>query len=120
MSYAYVAASISLMVYCQLVLKWQVSGAGVIPEDAAGRLALAIGLLINPWVVSELAAALLAAVSWMAALTRLELSHAYPLVSLSFVAVTLGSAWLLHEPLTGLKLAGVALICLGVAVGSRG
>lgn len=120
MSYAYVAVSISLMVYCQLVLKWQVSGAGAIPEDAAGRLALALGLLINPWVVSALAAALLAAVSWMAALTKLDLSHAYPLVSLSFVAVTLGSAWLLHEPLTGLKLAGVALICLGVAIGSQG
>ena len=120
MSYAYVAVSISLMVYCQLVLKWQVAGAGSIPEDAAGRLALAIGLLVNPWVISALAAAMLAAVSWMAALTKLDLSHAYPLVSLSFVAVTLGSAWLLHEPLTGLKLAGVALVCLGVAVGSQG
>ena len=120
MSYAYVAVSISLMVYCQLVLKWQVAGAGSIPEDAAGRLALAIGLLFNPWVISALAAAMLAAVSWMAALTKLDLSHAYPLVSLSFVAVVLGSAWLLHEPLTGLKLAGVALVCLGVAIGSQG
>jgi len=67
-----------------------------------------------------LAAALLATVSWMAALTKLELSHAYPFVGLSFVAVTLASAWLLHEPLTSLKLAGVALVCLGVAIGSQG
>jgi drug/metabolite transporter (DMT)-like permease len=118
MSYAYVAVSISLMVYCQLVIKWQVAGA--LSEGAVSRLGLAIGLLINPWVVSALAAALLAAVSWMAALTKLELSHAYPLVSLSFVAVMLGSAWLFQEPLTGLKLAGVALICLGVAIGSQG
>jgi drug/metabolite transporter (DMT)-like permease len=108
------------MVYCQLVLKWQVAGAGTVPEDTAGRLALAIGLLVNPWVISALAAALLAAVSWMAALTKLDLSHAYPLVSLSFVAVTLGAAWLFQEPLTALKLAGVALICLGVAIGSQG
>lgn len=120
MSYAYVAFSISLMVYCQLVIKWQVAGAASMPEGAAGRLALAIGLLVNPWVISALAAALLAAVSWMAALTKLELSHAYPFVGLSFVAVTFGSAWLLHEPLTLLKLAGVALICLGVAIGSQG
>ena len=65
MSYAYVAVSISLMVYCQLVLKWQVAGGGSIPEDASCRLALAIGLLVNPWVISALAAAMLAAVSWM-------------------------------------------------------
>jgi drug/metabolite transporter (DMT)-like permease len=108
------------MVYCQLVIKWQVTGSGVFPEDAAGRLWLAVGLLINPWIISALAAALLAAVSWMAALTRLDLSHAYPFVSLSFVAVMLGSAWLFHEPLTGLKIAGVALICLGVVIGSQG
>lgn len=120
MSYAYVAVSIALMVYCQLVLKWQVAGAGTMPENAAGRLALAIGLLVNPWVISALAAALLAAVSWMAALTKLDLSHAYPFLGLSFVAVTLGAAWLLQEPLTVLKLAGVALICLGVAIGSQG
>lgn len=120
MSYAFLALSVSLMVYCQLVLKWQVSSAGALPEDAAGRLQLAIGLLINPWVISGLAAALLATVSWMAALTKLELSHAYPFVGLSFVAVTLASAWLLHEPLTSLKLAGVALVCLGVAIGSQG
>jgi multidrug transporter EmrE-like cation transporter len=120
MSYAYIAASILLMVYCQLVIKWQVTGAATFPEDAAGRLGLAIGLLINPWVISALAAALLAAVSWMAALTKLNLSHAYPFMSLSFVAVTLASAWLFQEPLTGLKLAGVGLICVGVAIGSQG
>jgi drug/metabolite transporter (DMT)-like permease len=120
MSYAYIAISILLMVYCQLVIKWQVTGAGASAGDAAGRLGLAIGLLINPWVISALAAALLAAVSWMAALTKLDLSHAYPFVSLSFVAVMVGSAWLFHEPLTGLKIAGIALICLGVAIGSQG
>lgn len=120
MSYAYVAVSISLMVYCQLVIKWQVASAVAFPENAASRLGVAIGLLINPWVISALAAAMLAAVLWMAALTKLDLSRAYPLVSLSFVAVMFASAWLFQEPLTGLKLAGVALICLGVAIGSQG
>lgn len=120
MSYAYVAVSISLMVYCQIVIKWQVASAVAHPENTASRLGLAIGLLINPWVISALAAAMLAAVLWMAALTKLDLSRAYPLVSLSFVAVTFASAWLFQEPLTGLKLAGVALICVGVAIGSQG
>jgi drug/metabolite transporter (DMT)-like permease len=75
---------------------------------------------MNPWIVSALAAALLAALSWMAAMTKLDLSHAYPFTSLSFVLVALASAWLLNEPLTGPKIAGIALICLGIAVGSQG
>jgi multidrug transporter EmrE-like cation transporter len=70
--------------------------------------------------VSALAAALLAALSWMAAMTKLDLSHAYPFTSLSFVLVALASTWLLNEPLTGPKIAGIALICLGIAVGSQG
>jgi multidrug transporter EmrE-like cation transporter len=53
-------------------------------------------------------------------MTKLDLSHAYPFTSLSFVLVALASAWLLNEPLTGPKIAGIALICLGIAVGSQG
>lgn len=120
MSYAYLAASIVLMVYCQLVIKWQVMGAGAFPAEPADKLWFLARLLLNPWIVSALVAAFLAALTWMAALTRLDLSHAYPIMSLSFVLVALASAWLLHEPLTGAKLAGIALICIGVAIGSQG
>ena len=120
MSYIYLACSILLMVYCQLVIKWQVMGAGAFPDDPADKIWFLARLLLNPWIVSALAAALLAALSWMAALTKLDLSHAYPIMSLSFVLVALASAWLLQEPLTVAKVAGVLLICLGVAVGSQG
>jgi drug/metabolite transporter (DMT)-like permease len=120
MSYVYLGSSIVLMVYCQLVLKWQVMGAGAFPEASADKFWFLARLLLNPWIVSALAAAFLATLAWMAALTRLDLSHAYPVMSLSFVLVVLASAWLLHEPLTVLKIAGVALICLGVAIGSQG
>jgi drug/metabolite transporter (DMT)-like permease len=41
-------------------------------------------------------------------------------VGLTFVLVAFGSAWAFHEPLTGLKIAGIALMCLGVAIGSQG
>jgi multidrug transporter EmrE-like cation transporter len=56
----------------------------------------------------------------MAAMTKLELSHAYPFVSLAFVLVMLGSAWFLHEPVTLLKITGLVLVCAGIVVGSQG
>jgi multidrug transporter EmrE-like cation transporter len=120
MSYAYVAFTILLTVYGQLIIKWQVADAGTFPENPADKLWFLARLLMNPWIVSALAAALLAALSWMAAMTKLDLSHAYPFMSLSFVLVVLASAWVLNEPLTGPKIAGIALICLGIAVGSQG
>ena len=120
MSYFYVACTILLTVYSQLVIKWQVIGAGAFPADPADKFWFLAKLLVNPWVVSALAALLVAVVTWMAAMTKLELSHAYPFVSLAFVLVVLGSAWFFNEPLTVTKLAGLALICIGIVVGSQG
>ena len=56
----------------------------------------------------------------MLALNKLPLSHAYPFMSLSFALVLFLSAALLGEPLSWPKVAGVLLICLGVAVSSQG
>ena len=120
MSYVYVACTILFMVYAQIVIKWQVMGAGAFPADAGDMLWFLARLLVNPWIVSALAASLLAAVAWMAAMTRLELSHAYPFTSLAFVLVTVASAYLFHEPVTVPKIAGIALICLGIVIGSQG
>jgi len=43
MSDAFLAVSLSLVAYCQLVIKRRVSSAGGLPEDAIGRLQVAIG-----------------------------------------------------------------------------
>jgi len=120
MSYVYVACTILLTVYGQIVIKWQVMGAGPLPEAGGDKLLFIGRLLLNPWIVSALAAALVASFTWMAAMTKLDLSHAYPFTSLAFVLVTIASAFVFHEPLTWPKLAGLALICAGIAIGSQG
>ena len=120
MSYVYVFLTIVLTVYGQLIIKWQVAAAGAFPAEPGDKLLFLARLLVNPWIVSALAAALAAAVAWMAAMTRLELSHAYPFMSLAFVLVLLGSAWFFHEPLTLPKVAGLVLVCAGIVIGSQG
>jgi multidrug transporter EmrE-like cation transporter len=77
-------------------------------------------LLMNPWIVSALAAALAAAVTWMAAMTKLDLSHAYPFMSAVFVLVPVASVLLFNEPVTTPKLVGLALIVAGIAIGGQG
>lgn len=120
MSYFYVFATVLLTVYGQLIIKWQVIGAGEYPAGGYDRLHFLTTLLLNPWVISALLAAVLAALSWMVAMTKLQLSHAYPFVSLSFVLVLLLSWMLFQEPLTWQKVVGVALIVCGVIVSSQG
>ena len=117
--YLYVATTISLTVYGQIIVKWQVDEAGAFPDTLSGKVDFLLRLLINPWVISVFAGAALAAVAWMAALTQFELSRVYPFVALSFVLVLILSAIVFGEALTWPKVAGVLLIVAGLTVGSQ-
>jgi len=120
LGYFYVALTIAFTVYGQLALKWQMNLAGAAPELGADKFWFLARLLLNPWVLSAFASAFLASFSWMAAMTRLDLSHAYPFMSANFVIVLLLGAMMFDEPLTPLKLIGLGLIVAGIVVGSQG
>jgi multidrug transporter EmrE-like cation transporter len=75
-------------------------------------------LALNPWVLSCYAAAFLAAICWMAAMTKFDLSYAYPFTSISFILVLLLSAFLFQEAITAAKVIGLVLIIAGIVVAS--
>jgi len=120
MSYLYIAATIALTVFGQLVIKWRVVNAGPFPEAALEQTLFLARMFMDPWVISGLLAAVLASVAWMAALTKLPLSHAYPFMSASFVLVLIFSGLLFQEPISTPKMVGLGLIVVGIAVGSQG
>jgi multidrug transporter EmrE-like cation transporter len=119
MSWIYVTLTILLTVYGQLVVKWRVDRAGDLPAGAGAKVEFLLRLATTPWVISVFVAAAIAALCWMAAMTKLELSRAYPFVGASFAAVLVLSAVFFNERLNTAKVAGVALIILGLVVGSR-
>lgn len=118
--YLYIALTILFTVYGQLILKWQVSQAGALPLSTGAKLAFLFELLINPWIFSGFLAAFFASLCWMAAMTKFNLSHAYPFMGLSFVLVLIGSGIFFGESVTPLKIAGTALIVVGITVASQG
>lgn len=118
--YFYIALTILFTVYGQLILKWQVSQAGVLPDAFSAKIAFLFGLLMNPWILSGFIAAFLASLSWMAAMTKFNLSHAYPFMGLSFVLVLFGSGFFFGEAISAMKIAGTALIVLGIIIASQG
>lgn len=117
--YLYPVATLLLTVYGQLIVKWQVDRAGALPDALADRVAFLTRLITSPWVISVFLAAFLAAASWMLAMTHFSLSRAYPVMSLSFGLVLFGSALWLGESLSWPKVAGVAIIALGLIVSSQ-
>ena len=118
--YLYIALTILFTVFGQLVIKWRVNEAGALPLEFGTKLLFLFNLLLNPWVLSGFFAAFLASLFWMAAMTKFDLSHAYPFMSLAFVLVLILSVVLFNESLNWQKIAGIALIAGGIAIGSQG
>lgn len=121
LNYLYILATIAFTVYGQLILKWRIAQVGgSLPAGTLEKLKFLVALVFDPYIFSGFLAAFLASLAWMAAMTKFELSHAYPFMSLNFVVVLLLSGWLLNESLTVQKFAGVFLIVLGTIVAARG
>jgi len=118
--YLFVLLTIVLTVFGQIAIKWQVAKAGSLPIGLLERLNFISHLLLNPWILIALFAAFLAAVSWMVAMTKFDLSHAYPFMSLSFLLVLVMSNIFFSETVTSYKVIGLIFVILGIIIGSQG
>lgn len=118
--FAFVLGSILFTVYGQLVVKWQVGKAGSLPETLPERIVFLLKLVMNPWVLSAMGAGFGALLCWLAAMTKFELSYAYPFMSLAFVLVLILSVFFFGEALTAPKVLGVLVVMVGIAIASRG
>src|SRR4051794_31687322 len=78
LDHVYIASTILFTVYSQLVMRWQVGLVGPLPPDVPGKIGFVVHLLLNPWVLSGVAATFLAGVSWMMTMTKFQLSYAFP------------------------------------------
>ena len=117
--YLYIFATIAFTVYGQMILKWRIVQFGSLPTGSLDKFKFLISLLFDPAIFSGFAAAFLASLAWMAAMTKFDLSHAYPFMSLNFVVVLLLSGLILSEPMSIQKTIGVGLIVIGTVVAAR-
>ena len=102
-----------------ILLKKAMSGLGPLTLGVGTLKDILWKLATNPLVIAGLAVYAFGTVFWLIALSRVDLSFAYPFASLSYV-VMLGAAWVLFkEDLTILRLAGTAVVCLGVLLVAR-
>lgn len=116
----YVFGTVVFTVFGQLVLKWRVNLHGDLPDAFVEKLTFLLKLFLDPWVVSGFVSAFVASLFWMAAISKLELSFAYPFMSSAFVLVLFLSVFLFNEALTWQKLAGLTLIVAGLVISSQG
>ena len=120
MDHIFIFNTVILTVYSQLIMRWQVSAAGSLPTNLSDKFDYVITLLLNPWVMSGIVATFFAGVSWMLAMTKFEISYAYPFVSLNYILVLAAGFLFFQETVSITKLAGSALVILGIFVIAKG
>jgi drug/metabolite transporter (DMT)-like permease len=74
----------------------------------------------NPYVFFGLAIYLGSTVFWLTALSRVDLSYAYPFASLSYGLMLIASWFFFSESITFPRLVGTLVVCIGVLIISRG
>ena len=120
MRYIYIIGTVFFTVYGQLVIKWQMSKVGELPALFWDKAFFLVAMFRNLWVLSAFIAAFLASLCWMAAMTKFDLSFAYPFMSLSFVLVLILSGAFFHEPINLAKVTGLSFIIVGIIISARG
>jgi multidrug transporter EmrE-like cation transporter len=120
LDHTYIFATIFFTVYSQLVMRSEVVKAGSLPPDFIGKMLFVGHLFLNPWVLSSIMATLLAGISWMLAMSRFEISYAYPWIGLNFVLMLLLGGLLFGESISMAKVIGTLLVVTGILVIARG
>lgn len=119
MLYFYIFGTIAFTVYGQIILKWRIGRYGELPQDWHDKVIFLLKLLLDPFILSGFFAAFVASLFWMAAMTKTDVSYAYPFMSLSFVLVFILAVVMFDEPFTLQKVVGLVLIVLGILVTSQ-
>ncbi len=108
----------------QIMLKYGMTNLGAIqmvsPVTIPAVVLTIIKVVFNPWVFAGLLTFVISMASHLYVLTKVELSFAYPFLSLAYVAVAI-VAWLVFaEDLNGWRIAGIGFICIGTVLIAQG
>ena len=117
--YIYISVMLVAVVSGQLILKYGLSKLGEMPTGIDDGAAFLLKALLNPLVILSLALAFVGALAWIAAVSKVELSFAYPFTSLGYILVLLLSSLILKEQIPAMRWIGVLIIGIGVLIVSR-
>lgn len=116
LSWGMVLGYVLLNAYGALIIKYKINQLGVVSLDTfAQMLSYFVRLFTSPLIITGLLAIFASSIAWMVALSRLDLSIAYPVaVGLNFVVVISIAFLSFREPVNGVKLLAISLILFSI------
>ncbi len=103
----------------QLLLKAGTNSVGTFAFNVENLLPVGIKLATEPHILGGLTCYVISVVVWTMALSRVEVSLAYPMLSIGYVVNAFAAWWLFGEVLTVERLVGIGVIIFGVFLLAR-
>ena len=121
LNHFYIFLSIFFAVCSQLIIKWKMSAFSFdVNATIIDKFMFAFSMLLNPYIILSIILTLLSGLSWMIAMTKFEISYAYPFTILGFIAVMILSHFLFNENINFYKVLGTFVIIIGIFIVSKG
>lgn len=119
LSFALVLLGVLLNAAAQLLLKAGTNSIGVFAFTRDNLLPVGLKVATEPHILGGLACYGISVVVWIMALSRVEVSIAYPMLSIGYVVNAVAAWYLFGEPVTPTRLIGIGIIVVGVYLVAR-
>ncbi|WP_035236136.1 SMR family transporter [Desulfobacter vibrioformis] len=98
----------------QLALKQGMRQIGYFEFSLQNSGLLFFAVASSPYILAGLACYVVSVVVWLLVLSRVEVSYAYPLLSIGYIVTAFAGWRFFQENISLTRWAGIAVICLGV------
>jgi multidrug transporter EmrE-like cation transporter len=98
----------------QLMLKAGMTQIGHFEFSAANMLPIGLKVMGNLPIISGLFMYVMSVVVWLLVLSRVQVSFAYPMLSIGYIVNALAANYFFGEPLTSVRMLGIFIIISGV------
>jgi multidrug transporter EmrE-like cation transporter len=103
----------------QLLLKAGTNSVGAFAFSRENILPVGWQLATEPHIIAGLSCYIISVVVWVLALSRVEVSIAYPMVSIGYLLNAIAAWYLFGEAVSVTRLVGIGVIILGVFIVAR-
>jgi len=118
-SFGLILSGVLLNAAAQLLLKAGTNAVGRFEFSLANLVPVGMKLAFEPHIAGGVACYVVSLVVWIMGLSRVDVSIAYPMLSIGYVLNAIAAWYLFGESLTAQKLVGIAFIVAGVFLVAR-
>jgi len=118
-SFSMILAGVMLNAAAQILMKSGTNAIGYFDFSLENIVPIGWKLATEPHIIGAMVCYVFGVVIWILALSRVQVSIAYPLLSLGYVVNAVAAWYLFNESFNPSKVIGMGVIILGVVIISR-